>query len=87
MTGKPDPFYDLHDAVRTFAPGLLCTDAIEAQLAAQYVSNNYTPLTQGQVLAITGPAPSYPTGLPRFADSNPDPVDGWSLDAGKGGTI
>ena len=81
-----DPNYDLHSAVYAFAPGVLCTDAIEAALAAQYVANGYTKLTQAQVLAITGAAPSYPTGLPRFSDSNPDPVDGWSLDAGKSGT-
>ena len=33
-------------------------------------------------LGVTFPVllPPYPTGLPRFVDSNPD-IDGWALDA------
>ena len=28
---------------------------------------------------VEAPLPVYPTGLPRFPDSNPEPQDGWSI--------
>lgn len=77
---SPDPNYDTHAALYQFAPGVLLTAEIEAALAAQYQANGYTPLTQDQVLAITGPLPVYPTKLPRFQDSNPRSSDGWAID-------
>lgn len=80
-----DGKYDPRSAFYLYAPGLLLTRDLEQAIVAQYAANNFTPLTQAQVLAITGPLPAYPTGLPRFADSNPDPVDGWALDAPGGG--
>lgn len=76
MAGAPDPNYDLRDALYAFAPGVLPTRAIDDALAAQYAANGFVELTQGQVLAIVGPLPSYPAGLPRFPDSNPS-TDGW----------
>jgi hypothetical protein len=30
--------------------------------------------------------PPYPTGLPLFQDSNPDPIDGWSIELGEDGS-
>lgn len=80
MSGAADQ-YDLHTALYTFAPGVEMTRDIESALALRYQQNGYTPLTQAQVLAITGPLPPFPAGLPRFSDSNPDPRDGWALDA------
>lgn len=77
---SPLPFYDPHNALYEFAPGVLLTAEIEAALAAQYLANGYTPITQAQVLAITGPLPAYPTKLPRFQDSNPRSSDGWAID-------
>jgi hypothetical protein len=71
---------DFRDAFYTYAPGVLLTRDIETALGAQYAANGNTPLTQGQVLAIVGPLPAYPTGMKRFADSNPDPHDGWAID-------
>lgn len=75
MTG-PDPSYDLLAAFQQFAPGVVLQRSIEDGLATQYAANGYTPLTQAQVVAIAGPLPAYPTSLPRFADSNPEPRDG-----------
>lgn len=77
--------YDPRTAFYAYAPGLWMTRAIEDAIMAQYQANNSQPLSQAQVLAIVGPLPAYPTGLKRFADSNPDPVDGWALDAPGGG--
>ena len=28
---------------------------------------------------VDAPLPLYPTGLPRFPDSNPEPQDGWTI--------
>lgn len=73
-------FYDVHTALYSFAPGVVMTRDLEKALLAQYAANGFTPLTQGQVLALTGPLPAYPTGMKRFADSNPCPRDNWSID-------
>lgn len=72
--------YDIHTPLLQFAPGVVMTRDIETALLAQYAANGYTPLTQAQVLAITGTPPAFPTGLKRFADSNPTPRDNWSID-------
>jgi hypothetical protein len=61
---SPAANYDPRSALYAFAPGVLLTRELEAALVAQYASNNYTPLTQGQVLAITGPLPPFPSTLP-----------------------
>ncbi len=81
MPAAPDPFYDPHAALYQFASGVVLTGEIEAALAAQYQANAYTPLTEQQVLAITGPLPAYPSGLKRFLDSNPASFDDWAIDA------
>lgn len=72
--------YDVHTAMLQYAPGFVMSRDIETALLAQYAANGYTPLTQAQVLAITGTPPAFPTGLKRFADSNPTPRDNWSID-------
>jgi hypothetical protein len=72
--------YDVHTALLQYAPGFVMTRDLEAALLAQYAANGYTPLTQGQVLAITGTPPAFPTGLKRLSDSNPCPRDGWATD-------
>jgi hypothetical protein len=76
---QPRDFYDVHTPLMRKAPGVLMTREIEAALLAQYAANGYTPLTTDQVLAITGTPPAYPSGMPRFLDSNPA-SDGWAID-------
>lgn len=58
--------YDPRAALYAFAPGVLLTRENEQQLVAQYAANGYTPLTQAQVLAITGPLPPLVTGIQRL---------------------
>lgn len=70
----PDPSYDPIAAIDLYAPGVILQRAIQDAVAAQYVANGYTPVTQAQVLAIVGTLPVAPTALPRFADSNPEPM-------------
>lgn len=72
----PDPSYDLLAAFQQYAPGVVLQRSIEDGLAVAYAAGGYAPLTQAQVLAVTGPLPIYPTSLPRFADSNPEPWQG-----------
>lgn len=79
MTAAPSN-YDFRIALAAYAPGVVMTRDIEAAMAAQYVANGNTPLTSGQVLAITGTPPTYPVGMKRLSDSNPCPRDGWAID-------
>jgi hypothetical protein len=72
--------YTPRDSLYAYAPGVVPTSDIDAALGAQYVANGNQPVTQAQVLAIVGTLPPYPKPLPRFADSNPDPRDGWSIE-------
>lgn len=53
-------------------PGIVATRALQDALCAAYQANG-GQLTQAQILAITGPAPAFPSTLPRFADSNASP--------------
>ncbi|HEY2068269.1 MAG TPA: hypothetical protein VGG48_01845 [Rhizomicrobium sp.] len=76
MSG-PDPRYDYWSVLDTMAPGVVATRELVDAVAARYAANDYTALTQDQVLAITGPLPLPPASMPRFADSNEDPFDGW----------
>lgn len=77
--------YDVHAQLLQFAPGVVMTREVETAMLAQYAANGYVPLSQAQVLAITGPLPAFPTGLKRFANSNPCPRDNWSID--RAGTV
>lgn len=77
--------YDPRDALAEFSPGSDMTRGIEDAIMLQWNANGQQPLTSDQVVAIviaqTGAQPpAYPTGMVRFADSNPDPMDGWSID-------
>lgn len=74
----PDPTYDYWDVLSLYAPGVVATRDVIDAIAARYAANGYTPLTQDQVIAITGPLPPVPTKLPRFYDNDPDPFDGWA---------
>lgn len=47
--------------------------------AAQAVAS-YVPSTQPNYPTAL---PAYPTGMPRFSDSNPEPIDDWSIDLGE----
>ncbi len=76
MTVDPDPEYDVLGALQQFGPGVVLTEAVYGGLVAAYAAGGFVPLDQAQVLAVTGPLPPYPTGLPRFAESNPQPTDG-----------
>lgn len=72
--------YDLRANFYQYAPGSVATSDTDAAMAAQYVANGYRPVTQAQVLAIAGGPVPAPKPLKRFADSNPDPRDGWSIE-------
>lgn len=63
---QPDRNYDPRGALSQYAPGVLLTRELEQSLVAQYATNGYTPLTEGQVLAITGPLPAFPSTIPRL---------------------
>jgi hypothetical protein len=66
MAAAPANGYDPRAALYAFAPGLIMTRELESALVAQYATNGYTPLTQAQVLAITGPLPPVLTGIKRL---------------------
>jgi hypothetical protein len=80
MSAAPNPFYDVRSDLYRYAPGVVPTHETDDALWAQYAANGYTPLTQAQVLAITGPPPPFPPSMKRFADSNPCPRDNWAID-------
>lgn len=67
-------YYDLIAAIDLYAPGVILQREVQDGVAAAYEANLCTPVTEAQVLAVTGPLPVAPTELPRFADSNPDPM-------------
>lgn len=90
MSGTADPSYDIPGALDVLMPGIVVQRALIDAAASQYAANGYTPLLASQVPAILTAAavldpalgygsslPAYPAGLPRFADSNPSPGDGW----------
>lgn len=64
-----DGNYDPRAALYAFAPGVTMTRDLEAALVAQYASNNFQPLTFGQVLAITGPLPPFPSTIPYLREA------------------
>lgn len=66
MAVAPANDYDPRAALYAFAPGLIMTRELEQSLVAQYATNGFTPLTQPQVLAITGPLPPLVTGIQRL---------------------
>ena len=76
VTAQPDPQYDVLSALQQFGPGVVLTEAVYGGLVAAYAAGGFVSLDQAQVLAVTGPLPPYPTELPRFPDSNPQPRDG-----------
>ena len=65
MTTTPDPTYDLISIFDTLAPGVVMQRQFLDGLAAAWALNGYKPLTQAQVVAVTGPLPTAPTSLPR----------------------
>lgn len=67
---------DYLDVIDAFLPGVVPSrDLVDALSAAHGAG---TAMTEANVLAINGPLPVEDTGLPRFADSNPAPRDGWT---------
>lgn len=66
----PAAAYDPRDALLQFAPGVLLTRENEASLVAQYRSNGGVPLTEAQVLAITGPLPVFPSTIVYIPPGN-----------------
>ena len=62
---QPDPNYDLLGAIDTLAPGIVCQRATLDGVAAAYAANGYRPLTQAQVIAVTGPLPAPLTSLSK----------------------
>lgn len=72
--------FNLFEAFYAACPGVPYSRDIDTALAllAQ-------PATGPQILAavlplIGGALPLYPVSLKRFADSNPTPLDGWSIE-------
>ncbi len=61
------------DITATLPPGFIRTRALDDAITSAWIANGRNPLSQAQVLAITGPPPPYPVALPRFPDSNPPP--------------
>lgn len=57
-----------------FPAGVVPTRAAVECLAAKIDAG--TVMTQAEIEACTGPSPPYPTSLPRFPDSNPEPREG-----------
>lgn len=76
------PNYEFLTDLYRYAPGVELTRELESALAVQVDATG--PLTQQQVVNICAglgiPIPTYPKSLPRFADSNPDPINDWALD-------
>jgi hypothetical protein len=64
------------------APGVVLTRDTEAALLAQYQANGFQPLSNAQILAITGAPPAFPASMPRFSDSNEAPDD-WARDTAR----
>jgi hypothetical protein len=59
-----------------YLPGVVATRLLVGELAHAHDSG--TAMTRENVRAINGPLPVEDQGLPRFADSNPAPMDGWT---------
>lgn len=61
-----DPSYDLIAAIDTLAPGIVLQRATLDGVAAAWAANGFQPLTQDQVVAVTGPLPIFPTTIRRM---------------------
>jgi hypothetical protein len=64
-----DPSYDPRSALYQYAPGVVLTRAIEDAIIAQFIANGNAPLTQGQVLAITGTPPTFPSTIKKLPEA------------------
>ena len=51
------------DITSILPPGIVRTRAIDDGLTAAWAANGYRPLSSAQILAVTGPAPAFPTLL------------------------
>lgn len=60
--------YDPRAALFQFAPMLILTRELEQALVAQFIANGNQPLTEAQVLAITGTPPPILTSIPRLKE-------------------
>lgn len=72
----PDPQYDLLSALYAFAPGVEAQRTIIDGLAAAYAAGGYRPLTQAQVLAVTGTPPTPLTSIPTLRGPDGGACDG-----------
>jgi hypothetical protein len=61
--------YDYIAVIDLLAPGVVLQREILDGVSAAYAANNFQPLTQAQVVAVTGPLPSYPTTLKRGGEA------------------
>jgi hypothetical protein len=65
----------MSNVLALFPEGVVPTrEAMECLAAAEAAKG--APLTEAEIEACTGAPPAYPTTLPRFPDSNPEPRDG-----------
>ncbi len=55
--------YDLIAAIDMLAPGVVLQRETLDGVATAYAVNGFQPLTQAQVIAVTGPLPVYPTSI------------------------
>ena len=59
------PNYDLIGAIDALAPGTVVTRERLDGVAAAYAANGFQPLTQAQIVAVTGPPPPPLSSIPR----------------------
>lgn len=71
--------FDLTEAFDQACPGVVLTREIDAAIHALPGQPDAATIRAAVLPLIGGSLPLYPSGLKRFADSNPA-SDGWSID-------
>lgn len=72
--------YDFIAAIEDAAPGIVVQREMIDAVADAWEENGRVALTAETIIALVGPLPDYPTGLPRWPDQYggmPDPR-GWT---------
>lgn len=64
----PATQWDPIAAIDTLAPGVVLQRSILDAVVAAWIANNYQPLTQAQIIAITGPLPPFLTSIKWIRD-------------------
>lgn len=71
--------FDLTEAFDKACPGVVLTRDIDAAIHALGAQPSQSAILAAVLPLIGGSLPVFPSGLKRFADSNPA-SDGWSID-------